>query len=328
MGESTIRVTASRAAELTGILRKRRSEPTTIVLEPGEYAIELAALIGPVTVVGEAGAARTLVRARPDEPMIKVSRDGSVATLRGLTLQGGESPAGGAIDANGETTVVVEDCVLQGNRALQLMGGAVYATSRVRLTMRRCLFFGNEAESGGAVAVRGDAVAVLEGCVFTRNRAVVGGGLMVGDQAQVSLSSCTFADNGASHPKGGQDLLVTGTRTTGPRAEVVNCLFASERSIVNNAERPGELILRRCAAMPGALDELRFAGDGNLAAPLMLVEVAPAMWALQPGSPASGTADVSRIAEGAIDLLGRPLVQGGRADPGALAAPAAGPGAG
>src|SRR5690606_2105084 len=64
MGESTIRVTASRAAELTGILRKRRSEPTTIALEPGEYAIELAALIGPVTVVGEAGAARTLVRAQ------------------------------------------------------------------------------------------------------------------------------------------------------------------------------------------------------------------------------------------------------------------------
>ena len=46
----------------TAQLILRRSEPTTIVLEAGEYAIELCAIIGPVTIVGEAGAAPLLAR--------------------------------------------------------------------------------------------------------------------------------------------------------------------------------------------------------------------------------------------------------------------------
>lgn len=120
---TTLRLSAARAAELTSVLRKRRVEPTILVLEPGEDAIELSALIGPVTVIGEAGGARTIIRARRDAEMLKVSCDGSSVILRGLTLEGGESPTGGALDIVGKTTVIVEDCVFRAIRAPQIMGG-------------------------------------------------------------------------------------------------------------------------------------------------------------------------------------------------------------
>ena len=319
----TIRVTQSQANELTAVLRKRRSEPTTIVLEPGEYILELAALIGPVTVQGEAGADRTIVRAAPDQPLLKVSRDGADIIVRGLTLAGGLSRAGGALEITGSTAVLVEDCVLRDNRAPDVMGGAVAAIGRSRITLRRCLLTGNQSEGGGAVVIRGSAVATIDGCMFARNRAVVGGGLVVGDTAQATVQSCTFVANTASHPVGGNDVFTTGIKTHGPTVSLVNCVLASPRPLVNNAERPAHLRLSHSVVPPGGLDDVRLEANlDNLATQIDLVEVAGDRWALAAGSPARGSADLTAIDSGAVDLLGRPRVIDGRADPGALAGPA------
>lgn len=318
----TIRVTQSQANGLTALLRKRRAEPTTVALEPGEYIIELSALIGPVTVVGEAGAERTVLRAAPDEPLIKVSRAGSDIALRGLTLWGGLSDAGAALEVTGDTQVLMEDCVLRDHRAHDA-GGAVAATGRSRLVMRRCLLIGNQSEVGGAVSISGSAVAVIDGCMFARNRAVVGGGLAVGDTAQATVQSCTFVNNAAGHAVGGNDVFTTGIRTHGPAVDLVNCVMASPGPLVNNAERPAHLRVSHSVVPPGGLDDVRLETNlDNLATQIDLVEVAGDRWALAAGSPARGSADLTAIDSGAVDLLGRPRVVDGRADPGALAGPA------
>lgn len=94
---STVRVTAAEAEDLTEILRTLCTEPITILLGPGDYGIESTMLIGPITVVGEEGATRTVVYTRGGEWLFGVSGDGTDVTLRGLAMHGGAGLVGGAL---------------------------------------------------------------------------------------------------------------------------------------------------------------------------------------------------------------------------------------
>lgn len=319
---TTIRVSKAEAGELTAILRAERAEATSIVLEPGDYAIDLAALLGAVTVVGEAGASRTRIHALPDRPLFKVSRTGTVASLRGLTLIGGHAPGGGAIDATGETIVIVEDCVFRDNQAKQIMGGAILVTAAVQLTVKRCVFESNISEIGGAIAVSGSARATIQGSVFHANRAALGGALFVGELARATVQSCSFFDDVADHQAGGDSLFAGGTKTSKPVVRVMSSLFVARRPIVNNPERSADLTLSHCIVPPSSLEGVKYRdAGGNIAVVAELVERGEGLWSLRPGSRGTGGADAKEIPDGTLDLLGRPLVKDGRADPGALAPP-------
>jgi predicted outer membrane repeat protein len=317
---TTIVVGRGEAAQLTKILRARRDEPTTIVLQAGEYVIDLCAIIGPVTLVGEAGARRTKITPTDEGELLKVSTAGSVVSLRGITFENGESPSGAAISATGEAMVIVEDCIFRNNVAKQVMGGAICAAGSVQLTVKRCVFERNTSEQGGAIALTGNARGAIQGSVFFANKAVLGGAVIVEQLARATISSCTFGNNEASHHAGGSALFVSGTRSSKPNVKLTNALFAAKQSIVNNPERPGELLISHCIVPPASLEQVKHRDIGGVVAvDADLLEHEPGLMALRPGSPGSGAADVGAIAEGTNDILGRALVTNGRADPGALA---------
>jgi predicted outer membrane repeat protein len=320
MTATTIHVSRGDADQLTKILRARRKESTTIVLEAGEYLIDLCAIIGPVTIVGSAGARHTTIKPIGGGELLKVSRAGSVLSIRGITFEDGQSPAGAAIDATGETSVLVEDCIFRNNVAKAIKGGAIHASASVELTVKRCVFESNRSECGGAIALTGNARGTIHGSVFHGNQAVLGGAVIVEQLAQATITSCSFFNNEANHHAGGNALFVSGTRTSQPNVKLTNSLFVAERPIVNNPQRPGELMLSHCIVPPTSLDDVKHRDiGGTVALDVDLIEHEPGLMALRPGSPGSGIADVSEIPEGMSDILGRALVTNGHADPGALA---------
>jgi hypothetical protein len=117
-----------------------------------------------------------------------------------------------------------------------------------------------------------------------------------------------------------------GTKADGPSAFVSNSIFAGEGAISGDPGDRGSIFLTHSVIPPDTFPRKNFKDvGGNVAdrAPT-LVDLEPglSLYALDATSRAVGIADVTRIPPGALDILGVPLVHGGRASPGALVQPA------
>ncbi|MBW2458819.1 MAG: right-handed parallel beta-helix repeat-containing protein, partial [Deltaproteobacteria bacterium] len=291
-----------------------------ILLEAGHYRINTLFVADSVSLIGESGAAETVVEPKDEGALLKIY-GGNEVLVRGLTLRGGRAEGGGAIEVSNDASVTVEDCVFEGNQADQFRGGGVYAFGEARLELYRCLFVNNRCERGGALAAGDTAKLWVDRCVFSDNDATLGGALWVSDTAEATVRSSTFVSNRAAHPTGGEALFVTGERDIGPQVVMVNTLIAGKRAVVNNPERPGKVSLAHCVVPPDTLAGGTFSDGGdNLEVQAELVLLRAGLWCLRPGSAGAGTAHLEQIPADALDLLGRPLVRDGAADPGALAA--------
>jgi predicted outer membrane repeat protein len=316
---TTARITTAQAQDLEALLDG--GEVTTIVLEPGHYQVDPLFLGGSVSLVGEAGPAQTVLEPKGEGALLKIYGPESSVRIQGLTLRGGRADGGGAIEVFNDVTLLVTDCVISDNQADQFRGGGLYAFGETQVEVSRCLFSKNRCERGGALAAGDNAKLVVDRCMFSDNDATLGGAVWVSDTAEVTIRSSSFVSNRASHPTGGEALFVTGARDLGPQVTLVNSLVAGKRALVNNPERPGRVSLGHCIVPQdtlagGALTD----GGDNLEVQADLVFLSEGLWHLRAGAAGSGTADLGEIAEDARDLLGRPIVQSGAADPGALAA--------
>ncbi len=316
---TTARITTAQAQDLEALLDG--GEVTTIVLEAGHYQVDTLYLGSSVSLIGEAGPATTVLEPKGEAALLNVYGAGSTVHIRGLTLRGGRADGGGAIEVSNDVELWVEDCIIDGNRADQFRGGGLYAYGDARVELSRCLLSNNRCERGGALAAGDNAKLRVDRCMFSDNDATLGGALWVSDSAEVTIRSSSFVSNRASHQAGGEALFVTGARDFGPQVTMVNSLVAGKRALVNNPERPGRVSLAHCIVPQdtlagGALTD----GGDNLEVQAELVFLREGLWVLRSGAAGSGTADLDQIPDDALDLLGRPLVQSGAADPGALAA--------
>jgi predicted outer membrane repeat protein len=84
-----------------------------------------------------------------------------------------------------------------------------------------CVFSGNQAMRGGAVAAKGISSLTLENCSFVQNTADKGGGLFFDSPGPSSLQGCTFAENTSP---GGAHLSVNAS--LGDTVTVDRCIFA------------------------------------------------------------------------------------------------------
>ncbi len=315
---TTARITPAQAMDLDALLGG--GEVTTIVFEPGHYRIHTLFVADSVSLVGEAGAGETVLEPAQEGTLIKVY-GGSGVTVKGLTLKGGRGEGGGAIEVFNDATLRVEDCVFEGNQADQFRGGGVYAFGETTVELCRCLFVNNRCERGGALAAGESAKLLVDRCLFCDNDATLGGALWVSDTAEATLRSSTFVSNRAAHPTGGEALFVTGERDIGPQVVMTNTLIAGKRAVVNNPERPGKVSLAHCLLPQDTLSAGGLTDDGdNLEVQAELVLLRAGLWCLRQGAAGAGMANLEQIPADALDLLGRPLVRDGAADPGALAA--------
>jgi len=90
-----------------------------------------------------------------------------------------------------------------GNQALRGAGGSVWVGVSGVLNGSGCVFAGNSATSGGAVAVTGKSTSTITGAMFSNNIASTGGALQVGAKASLSLSSSILDSNQATIDQGG-----------------------------------------------------------------------------------------------------------------------------
>src|SRR5215472_11726851 len=110
------------------------------------------------------------------------------ASLYGFTLTNGYSRRGGGVWC-GSSSAVVSNCVLTGNSADQVGGGAYYCT------LNNCTLTGNSAFSGG-----GANSCTLIGCMLTGNSAAGTPFSSGGGAAGCTLNNCTLTGNSADGP--------------------------------------------------------------------------------------------------------------------------------
>jgi len=123
--------------------------------------------------------------------------EGTVS-IEGFEVTGGLAGAGSAMQvASG--TVEVRDCVFSANSYILGNGGAVRCLASVA-TFTACAFRNNEALSGGALSIEGNAAAghstTLVDCEFTGNSARAYGGAIVA-LGPLAMSGCIVEDNTA-----------------------------------------------------------------------------------------------------------------------------------
>lgn len=159
-----------------------------------------------ITIVGDGAESTIIERAAgsPEFRLFRVWHVSSQLSLRGLTVKGGHGSAsgGGGVYANGPLSV--RSCIFTGNDAGAHGGGAIRWSGH-KLTIAGSRFSNNRASKylGGALHGTGSPAALLSitGSTFDGNSAIIGGAISYaasGDQGRGGLiANSTLAGNTA-----------------------------------------------------------------------------------------------------------------------------------
>jgi predicted outer membrane repeat protein len=98
---------------------------------------------------------------------------------------------------NVESSAILNDCIFTGNQAASGRGGAVYSTLMVDVTATNCVFSGNGAVYGGALAQEYRCTANLTNCTFSANEAWAEGGAVHIDLegTELNATNCVLWGN-------------------------------------------------------------------------------------------------------------------------------------
>ncbi len=163
--------------------------------------------------------------------------EGSNSVLRGVKITNGYmvSEYGGAILIYGDATPTIEHCLFTGNYAQR--GGAIAVhDGDGSPQIRHCDFIGNSGDDGGAFFCVGwSAEPILESCHFETNTASSGGALYA-DVGGPDMTDCNFHENTAS--SGGAIYFIdifthssmTGCRFIGNSANSAGAIMVNEGS--------------------------------------------------------------------------------------------------
>jgi len=175
-----------------------------------KYEVEI---IGP-------GATMTTIDANSLDRVFEVYATGNGATIRGVTIRGGNlSGSGTAALVAGPYHLTIEDCEIRNNTGT---GQAISASSGAVVTIRRSLFTAN---SAAAVSVGSGAGANLENTTVTANSTL---DMQVnGNGSYLICTHCTIVSAGSG-------LLLNGFM--GGTATFTNSIFSGVCGITNNPQ--------------------------------------------------------------------------------------------
>lgn len=128
--------------------------------------------------------------------VVMVDEDGINLELVGLTLTGGKAETGGAVLLGAFSEVLLDRCVLVGNRCPDGPGGALWADAGTA-TLVGCEIADNQAQKLPALAILGVATVALRDCVVAAGPAsaclvsVHDGGELHIEQSRITAESGT-----------------------------------------------------------------------------------------------------------------------------------------
>ncbi|MBL9147629.1 MAG: hypothetical protein JNM94_02950 [Phycisphaerae bacterium] len=171
-----------------------------------------------------------------DRAFVFQSGESAAAIVEGFTIQNakpaGGATNGGAILINGVAAVtapIVRECVFLGNTAQN--GGAIAINGNAQPLILECTFLSNVATSGaatafgGAVSLNGAGVnATITACTFESNSSGGGGAIHRVGLSVVTIDRCSFLNNSTNGNGGAISL------TSAAVATVKNCRFAGNTS--------------------------------------------------------------------------------------------------
>ncbi len=164
---------------------------------------------GVFTLCSEAGPEQTIIDAEDQDRVFMLQGFGDYhlgITIEGFTITGGNGWTVGSTDSVG--------------------GGLTYHLNSPFI--RNCIFRGNRARFGGAIAQAGWGEPVVENCLFEQNEAEYGGAIgLFNSEPSATFTDCTFRDNTA--------------REVGGAVYAANATFRCERCLVyrNHARDKG-----------------------------------------------------------------------------------------
>ena len=200
--------------------------------------------------------------------------------------------SGGAIFSGGTCSPYLESCRFLGNSAVGFGGAILNYEGSGAAQINRCLFIGNSAEGGGGAIHTRDAAGAhtIVNCLFVQNYSPVGATLQFVDQAQeVVVVNCTIVENNTAD--GG--LHATGWGTT---VELHNCIVwgnAGEQLVQDNDAQ----LWVTWSDIEGG-----WAGEGNIDADPLFVDVADWDFHLAVASPCIDAGDNEAVSGDMFDL--------------------------
>ncbi len=110
------------------------------------------------------------------------------------TVAASDTAGGGALMfQNGPKSVVIENCLFDGNQATKSVGGAILLNSGTKMTVTGCTFTNNySATKGGAINAR--ISTEITDCTFTGNSSGISGGA-VESLATMTVTNVEFTEN-------------------------------------------------------------------------------------------------------------------------------------
>ena len=250
------------------------------------------AITKPVKVCSVNGPSNTIIQgAGPvGDSAVRCAYVGINAVLEGFTLTNGATRSSGDLDREQdgggvwcESSGVLSNCVLTGNSAYYLGGGAWYGT------LYNCMLTGNSASWGG-----GAHYGTLNNCTLTGNSASnYGGGV-----CDSTLYNCTLTDNSASYGGGGA---CWGT--------LYNCIIYYNNAPDGSNYWGGTPNYSCTAPDPG--------GVGNITNDPCFVNAAAGDYHLQSTSPCINAGNNQDWMITSVDMDGNPRIRGGVVDMGA-----------
>ena len=179
-----------------------------------------------VTIVSEAGPQATVIDAQY-QGRVLVTEGQNYLTVDGFTLRGGRAPSlslpiggcmilhvshdtfrnciftdnwastGGVAWVGGLAEPSFIDCEFLYNSAN--IGGALYVVnSETMITLQRCRFHHNTADTGGGALYMVHILATIEDCVFAFNQGPQGGAIFMRSMWAATISGCTLVRNEGS----------------------------------------------------------------------------------------------------------------------------------
>jgi predicted outer membrane repeat protein len=249
--------------------------------------------------------------------------DGLIIT-RGLAdgAEGSDGKGGGILIVNGASGKITR-CQLVDNRATD-DGGAIENNGNGTLIVDRCLFRGNSArDDGGAIRLQGSqSNTTISNCVFVENAGL--DKYVIQAKGDTKILNCTFVGN-TSDSRG-----VIASRSklssTDAKVTIANCIFAANKSLDDDPllfadDESVPIAATNCLFFnnetTGGLGEsVRIGSNGHKEGDPLFVNAVAGDFRLSEGSPAiDGAAALDAIKK---DFEGNPRSQGAGADIGAF----------
>lgn len=209
--------------------------------------------------VASDGSATISQDAFPDDSVVFV-RNGAHLTVNDVTIRGGgtsSGASGGGINADSNSTVILERCVLEDNFSIN-NGGAIRANGSLQLDA--CVVRNNVAQNSGGGIITGSstsAAIAIKDTLFQGNVAIDQSGGAIRANAGLAVLDSSFVDNQAAGLGGA---IASGSPQPGSVAITNSCIIGNADDAVDSFNAATQLAQ---ANWWGASDGPSGAGSGS-----------------------------------------------------------------